>query len=626
MTARTTPNRATAARPARSGVIGGMRLYISATGSSVLWTASPARPNALWVADLIYVATWCGFVYVAFVVDAYARRIVGWRVSDSMHTELALDALEQALYGRAVGHEGVLVHHSDCGQYLSNRYTERLAEAGIEPSVGRVGDSCDNALAQSIIGLYETEVIPQRGPWRDLEAVEFATLEWVGWFNHRRLLEGIGYVPPTELEERFFSDAVSRPWWPDSNYSVSGQPGVVQTYPTMQTRSSTLRGCFMSSKDFFGLRTPAIIVGLWCSLLLPSLVNAEPSDSSSKAHSEDCKNLITYENDQFWGADRNYTFGILFSRTCTPGPDDTAKPEYDPIPLPRDWNKSLWHLLKTGIGAKDYRYVAKSAYLGLSLFTPNDTEVTEPDGRPYAALTVFGDNLVFASNSKAYRQGLQLGLLGMRWGGQIQRAVHKARGFALPRGWSTQISHGGEPTFLYTLERKRLLACLGRSCDSNWFDLSGSVGGSLGYYNSLQGSLSARLGVLRSPFWTEYGSIAYRSWPVQAIPPDRGYETKATTTESHVATGTWPNLEEAYLFLSGGLDVVLYNTLLQGQFRGSENEISSSEMERMLPRVVVGFVLSVEGLEFSYSYSHRAAEIRGGRTHGWSTLSLGIRY
>ena len=163
------------------------------------------RPNALWVADLTYVATWRGFVYVAFVVDAYARRIVGWRVSASLHTDLALDALEQALYDRAVDHESALVHHSDRGvQYLSIRYSERLAEAGIEPSVGRVGDSYDNALAESIIGLYKTEVIRRRGPWRHLEAVEFATLEWVDWFNHRRLLEGIGYVPPAELEDAYY--------------------------------------------------------------------------------------------------------------------------------------------------------------------------------------------------------------------------------------------------------------------------------------------------------------------------------------------------------------------------------------------------------------------------------------
>ena len=162
------------------------------------------RANALWLADLTYVATWAGFVYVAFVIDAYARRIVGWRVSNSLRTDLALDALEQALYERAVGPRDALVHHGDRGsQYLSIRYTERLAEADIEQSVGSVGDSYDNALAESIIGLYKTEVIQRRGPWRGLEAVEFATLEWVDWFNNRRLLEIIGNRPPAETDAAY---------------------------------------------------------------------------------------------------------------------------------------------------------------------------------------------------------------------------------------------------------------------------------------------------------------------------------------------------------------------------------------------------------------------------------------
>jgi putative transposase len=164
-----------------------------------------ARPNALWVSDLTYVATWSGFVYVAFVIDAYARRIVGWRAASSLHTGLALDALEQALYARRLDDEDALVHHSDRGvQYVSIRYTERLAEAGIEPSVGSVGDSYDNALAESIIGLYKTEVIRARGPWRHLEAVEFATLEWVDWFNHRRLFAPNGNIPPTEKEQAYY--------------------------------------------------------------------------------------------------------------------------------------------------------------------------------------------------------------------------------------------------------------------------------------------------------------------------------------------------------------------------------------------------------------------------------------
>jgi putative transposase len=161
------------------------------------------RPNQLWVADLTYVATWRGFVYVALVVDVFSRRIVGWRVSNSLRTDLAFDALDQALHDRAGDLDG-LVHHSDRGtQYLSIRYTERLAEAGVAPSVGSRGDSYDNALAESVIGLFKTEVIRRRGPWRTIEDVEFATLEWVDWFNTRRLLEPIGYVPPVEFEEAY---------------------------------------------------------------------------------------------------------------------------------------------------------------------------------------------------------------------------------------------------------------------------------------------------------------------------------------------------------------------------------------------------------------------------------------
>ena len=165
-----------------------------------------ARPNALWVSDLTYVATWRGFVYVAFVIDAFARRIVGWRASGSLRTDLALDALEQALHERSVNAGQSLIHHSDRGtQYLSIRYTERLVGAGIDPSVGSVGDSYDNALAESIIGLFKTEVIRRRGPWRHLEAVELATLEWVHWFNHQRLLEPIGHVPPAEHEATYYA-------------------------------------------------------------------------------------------------------------------------------------------------------------------------------------------------------------------------------------------------------------------------------------------------------------------------------------------------------------------------------------------------------------------------------------
>tara|TARA_R110002111_G_scaffold122277_1_gene186043 strand:- start:1409 stop:2044 length:636 start_codon:yes stop_codon:yes gene_type:complete len=163
-------------------------------------------PNMLWVSDFTYVSSWQGFVYVAFIIDTFADKIVGWRVSSSPKTDFVLDALEQALHDRRPVHKGGLIHHSDRGgQYLSIRYTERLALAGIEPSVGSVGDSYDNALAETINGLYKAEVIHRLGPWKTMASVEWETLKWVDWFNNRRLLEPIGYIPPTQAEERYYA-------------------------------------------------------------------------------------------------------------------------------------------------------------------------------------------------------------------------------------------------------------------------------------------------------------------------------------------------------------------------------------------------------------------------------------
>lgn len=157
------------------------------------------------MSDFTYVSTWAGFVYVAFIIDVFARPIVGWRVSRSMRTDFVLDALEQALYTRQPERDASLIHHSDRGsQYVSIRYTERLAEAGIEPSVGSKGDSYDNALAETINGLYKAELIHRRAPWKTVESLELATLEWVTLFNHQRLLEPIGYIPPAEAEDRYY--------------------------------------------------------------------------------------------------------------------------------------------------------------------------------------------------------------------------------------------------------------------------------------------------------------------------------------------------------------------------------------------------------------------------------------
>jgi transposase InsO family protein len=161
------------------------------------------RPNQLWVADFTYVATWSGFVYVAFVIDVFSRMIVGWRAARSMSADLTLDALEQPSGHRI---KGSLIHHSDRGsQYIAIRYSERLKDAGIDPSVGSVGDAYDNALAETINGLFKTEVIRRRSPWKNLEAVEYATLEWVHWFNNNRLLEPLGNVPPAEFEKTYYT-------------------------------------------------------------------------------------------------------------------------------------------------------------------------------------------------------------------------------------------------------------------------------------------------------------------------------------------------------------------------------------------------------------------------------------
>jgi putative transposase len=169
---------------------------------------APTVPDRLWVADITYVSTWSGWVYVAFVTDAYARRILGWRCGTTMSTQLVLDALEQAIWTRqrvGASLESVVAHSDSGSQYTSLRYGERLIEAGIRPSVGSVGDSYDNALAETINGLYKTELIKPRGPWKTVDDVEIATAEWVDWFVHRRLYEYCGDIPPAELEAAYYA-------------------------------------------------------------------------------------------------------------------------------------------------------------------------------------------------------------------------------------------------------------------------------------------------------------------------------------------------------------------------------------------------------------------------------------
>ena len=218
----------------------------------------PARPcepcvpcagaKPLWLSDFTYVSTWSGFVYVAFVIDAYARRIVGWRVSKTAHASFVLDALEQALHERRPIHRGGLVHHSERGsQYVSIRYTERLAEAGIESSVGSLGDSYDNALAETINGSYKAEVIHRRGPWRSFEAVELATLTWVDWFNHRRLMEPIGNTRRPKPRNATTPSSVRQPWRHDLNQMASNESGAVHVRAGSHTADLLTNWCRRTS-------------------------------------------------------------------------------------------------------------------------------------------------------------------------------------------------------------------------------------------------------------------------------------------------------------------------------------------------------------------------------------------
>src|SRR5690606_10116394 len=209
------------------------------------------RPNRLWVADFTYVSTWQGWLYVAFVIDAYAKRIVGWRASSSMTTDFVLDALEQAVYDRRPTQSDRLVHHSDRGsQYVSIRYSDRLSEAGINPSVGSTGSAYDNALAETINGLYKTEVIHRRAPWKTKAAVELATLEWVSWFNHQRLLEPIGDIPPAEPKRDTIGNLQRRLWnLFYFNQKASAIPGAIQM--DFRPRVTLSQAHFLLERAFF---------------------------------------------------------------------------------------------------------------------------------------------------------------------------------------------------------------------------------------------------------------------------------------------------------------------------------------------------------------------------------------
>ena len=354
---------------------------------------------------------------------------------------------------------------------------------------------------------------------------------------------------------------------------------------------------------------------------LPGTVNAQKQESYRVA----CSISFIYENDRLELTDKNYTFGALLTKACISENDRIIEADEPMLPLLRDSNKSLSRWTRNLFGIRDNQYVGNSDYLGFSLFTPNQITAKVLDGRPYAALAIYGDSVVFSdvpgiSATKAFKQGLQLGTVGMTWGGRLQRAIHKAFGAPEPVGWSSQISDGGEPTFLYSFQRKTRLCGGNTSCASRKYDLSANLGGTLGYYNSLQGSLSTRFGRIKSPFWVDYGPI--HNWIAQPMKhPGTSLDTK-----SMKKTGASLIPKEAYLFVSGGADIVFYNVLLQGQFRNSDYVIASSDLERIILRIAAGIVIGFDKFQFTYSYSHKEPEIRGGRSHRWHTFSLGFNF
>ncbi len=345
--------------------------------------------------------------------------------------------------------------------------------------------------------------------------------------------------------------------------------------------------------------------------LLPSTANAQQQEPYRGA----CSVSLIYENDRLEFTDKNYTFGALLTKACISENKQVIKADEPMLPLLRDSNKGLWRWTSNLFGIRNDKYVGNSAYLGFSLFTPNKITAEVPDGRPYAALAIYGDSVVFSdasgtSATKAFKQGLQLGIVGMTWGGRLQKAVHRAVGAPDPVGWSSQISDGGEPTFLYSFQRKTRLCGGNRACTGSKFDFSANLGGTLGYYNSLQGSISTRFGRIKSPFWVDYGPIYNRSPRVMLT----GLDPPKTT------------LKEAYLFASGGADFVIYHVLLQGQFRNSDYVIASSDIERIIPYAAAGIVIDFEGWQLTYSYSHKEPEIKGGRSHRWHTFSFGFNF
>lgn len=345
--------------------------------------------------------------------------------------------------------------------------------------------------------------------------------------------------------------------------------------------------------------------------------------SSSSAN---CLSSFSLENDLIF-TDRNYTSGGLLLHSCSVsgsnGMTDPDGPWFLPL---RAWNNSRLENAKDlfGVSAPDNRVY--SHYGLLSLYTPNSLENPHPnkeDGRPYASLLIYGDSVLHANDSFAIKQDTQVGLMGLPVGGAIQDALHDAISADDPQGWSTEISRGGEPVIGFGFQGKGLLCSPDQygSCGNGQYDVTVSLAGSLGYYTSVKAGFSVRMGKVRSPFWGDVGPINNKlvlnplyniqsAWMNNSPPYNNGPDNM------HLP-------EELYFFVTGGADLVLYSAVLQGQIRENEYEVDSSDVERAVPYASLGMMFGFETCRVSFSHSFRGPEIRGGKSHSWTSISVG---
>ena len=362
---------------------------------------------------------------------------------------------------------------------------------------------------------------------------------------------------------------------------------------------------------------------------------ANDEDRNENIYKRGCSGFLIYENDQLL-TDRNYTFGLLAGKTCIyqeteedgnleNTKEGTLKKEY----FLQKWNKKWWTHTRILFDIGEGNPKGTSSYAGLSLYTPNSITDEEPKkgaGRPYASLIMFGNTVVHVGedSSEAIKQGIQFGVLGLPLGGNIQAAIHKVVDSEEPRGWESEISRGGEPTLLYSLQKNRRLypkenANLAHRRKKT--DVGTDLGLTLGYYSSLQAGAALRWGEIHSPFWASYGPIHNNIARTVAIPGKKSVMNNSKNGDNRKRTP-----EEGYLFLRGGLDIVLYNALLQGQFRKNDFEIDSSGVARIIPYLSAGFVKDCGRWQLSISHNFRGREIMEGEDHRWTSFSIRRSY